>query len=134
MKVQGGYTLVELLYSMAIMAVLLLAVGTFVTDNSQNIYQADTKIQLEDNTRTAVENMATVVRSAKSVEANNAQPDANSPGAPGNLYSWSASSGSSATLIVAIPARNSSGNLIYSDGLHNNLYTNDYVYYLDSST
>ena len=131
---QRGYTLLELTIVMGIMSLLLLALSSFIFNNVQNIANLDTKATLSDNTRTAIEGVARQIRGAKSVEAANSQPDSNSPGAPGNLYSWSASAGSNATLILAVPARDSSGNLIYSDGLHNNLYTDDIIYYLDGSS
>lgn len=130
----AGFTLIELITSMAVMSILLLALSVFITNATQNISNEDTKTALSDNTRTALESVAREIRAAKSVEAVNSQPDANAPGAPGNLYSWTASAGSGATLILAVPARDTSGNLIYSDGLHNNLYTDDIVYYLDGTS
>jgi prepilin-type N-terminal cleavage/methylation domain-containing protein len=102
---QRGYSLVELVVAMGIMSILLLALNTFIFNSTQNIANEDTKTALSDNTRTAIEGIAREIRTAKSVESSNSQPDSNSPSAPGNLYSWAASAGSNATLVLAVPAR-----------------------------
>ncbi|HSX14586.1 MAG TPA: hypothetical protein VLE72_01590 [Candidatus Saccharimonadales bacterium] len=112
----------------------MLVITNFMVFSLRKGQEEQTKTDILNNTKLAVETVARVAKSAKSVEAANSQPDSNSPGAPANLYSWSAVAGSGATLILAIPAHDASNNLIYSDGLHNNLYTNDYIYYLDAST
>lgn len=131
---QSGFTLLELLVVLTMAVVLLLVITDFITNSLRKSTEEQTKVEILNNTKLAVETMARVIKSAKSVEAVNSQPDDNSPGGVGNPYGWSAAAGSGATLILAIPARDSGNNLIYSDGLHNNLYTNDYVYYLDGST
>ncbi len=133
MRDETGFTLLEILISIVGAIILMLVVTNFMVTQMRNIQREDTKTQILNNTMLAVGNVSKAVESAKSVQPSNAQADSHSPGAPGNLYSWTAVAGSGATLILAIPARDSSNNLIYSDGLHNNIYTNDYVYYLDSS-
>jgi prepilin-type N-terminal cleavage/methylation domain-containing protein len=134
MRGQSGFTLIELLVAMSMSVVLMLVITNFMVNTYRTGQQEQTKTEILNNTKLAVETVAKAVKSAKSVESANSQPDDNSPGAPANLYSWAASAGSGATLILAVPARDTSNNLIYSDGLHNNLYTNDYVYYLDPAT
>lgn len=136
MKLRGsdGFTLLEMLVVISISTLLMLIITSFMSNNLRTAQEEKTKTDILNNTKLAVETVARNIKSAKSVLAVNAQPDGNSPGAPANLYSWTASAGSGATLILAIPARDASNNLIYSDGLHNNLYTNDYIYYLDPAT
>jgi len=113
-------------------SILMLALYTFALAGISGGNKAYNQTVVMSNTQTAVETIARNIRSAKSVEANNSQPDANAPGAPGNLYSWSGVAGINTPIILAIPSRDASGNLIYIDGLHNSLYTDDVVYYLDS--
>jgi prepilin-type N-terminal cleavage/methylation domain-containing protein len=131
---ERGFTLLELLVSISLSGLLLVVLGEFVTNGIRSSNQDYNQTIVLVNTKAAVESVARVIREARSVEANNAQPDDHAPSAPGNLYSWSGTAGSNATLILAIPARDTSGNLIYIDGLHNNLYTDDVIFYLETST
>lgn len=130
----GGFTLLELLLAISVSTVLLLIVSNFAADGILGGNADYNQTLVISNAKQAVESVARRIKSAKSVQAANSQPDANAPGAPGNLYSWSGSAGSGSALILAVPARDSSDNLIYSDGLHNNLYTDDIVFYVDTAT
>jgi prepilin-type N-terminal cleavage/methylation domain-containing protein len=134
MRNQFGFTLLELLITMAVSSILLLVGGTFVGQGTLAVNADLNKTLVQTDTETAVNTVARVVKSARSVESANSQPDANSPGGSINPYGWSGVAGSNGTLILAIPARDLSGNLLYIDGLHTNLYTNDVVYYFDSTT
>ncbi len=129
-----GFSLIEVLVAISISGLMLLVLGNFLTNGIRSANQDYNQTVVLVNTKAAVESVARFVREAKSVEASNSQPDSHSPGAPGNLYSWSGTAGSGATLILAIPSRDTNNNLIYIDGLHNSLYTDDVIFYLDSTT
>lgn len=103
----------------------------FVIDAISGENQDYNKTLVLSNAKLAVSEIASVVNSAVSVEADNAEPDSNAPGAPGNLYSWSYTT--SSTLILAVPSKNSAGSVIYVDALHDQIYTDDVVYYLNNS-
>lgn len=130
----AGFTLLEVLVTMAVSSVLLVVGGDFVVRSTIEANADYYKTLVQADTQTAVNSIARVIRSARSVQANNSQPDPNSPGGAGNLYGWSGAAGVNATLILAVPARDTSGNLLYIDGLHTNLYTNDIVYYFDTAS
>ncbi len=134
MRTDSGFTLLELLICMAISAILLLVGGTFVGQGTLSINADYNKTLVQTDTETAVNAISRVIKSAKSVEAVNSQPDANGPGGAANPYSWNGAAGPNGTLILAIPSRDSSGNLLYIDGLHTNLYTDDVIYYFDSAS
>lgn len=123
----------ELLVVMVVSSILLVALYTFALTGITGGNKAYNQTLVMSNTQTAVETIARNIRSAKSVEANNSQPDPHAPGAPGNLYSWNGVAGINTPVILAVPSRDASNNLIYIDGLHNNLYTDDVVYYLDAT-
>jgi prepilin-type N-terminal cleavage/methylation domain-containing protein len=127
---EAGFSLIELLITMAVSSILLFVSGVFIGQGTLSI-NADFNKTLA---QTAVDTVARVIKSARSVQAQNSQPDLHSPGGSTNLYGWNGTAGTNATLILAIPARDASNNLLYVDGLHTNLYTNDVIYYFDSST
>jgi prepilin-type N-terminal cleavage/methylation domain-containing protein len=131
---QSGFSMIEVLIAISLSGLLLLVLGNFVTNGIRSANQDYNQTVVLVNTKAAVETVARFVREARSVQSSNSQPDDHAPGAPGNLYSWSGSAGSGGTLILAIPSRDTSNNLIYIDGLHNNLYTDDVIFYLDAAT
>lgn len=130
-KPESGFTLFELMISIAISSVLILVGANFTTMGTLGAYADYNRTLVQTDTETAVNTVARVIKNAKTVEANNSQPDPNSPGGAANLYGWSGTAGNNATLILAVPSRDASGNLLYIDGLHTTLYTDDVVYYLD---
>lgn len=134
MKHPRGITALELLFATVIGAVVTLMLLQFFTIAFSSWRREDTKTIVQNNTKIAVDTVAQTIRSAKSVEATNSQPDPHAPGAPNDLYSWTATSGSNATLILAVPARDAAKNLIYIDSTHTALYTDNIVYYLDPNT
>lgn len=130
---RSGVTMIELMVSITIASILLL-IMLQVTVNSYASWRRESTItQLQTNTKTAVETVAQVVRSAKSVEAQNSQPDANAPDTA-NPYSWQSSTGTGATLILAVPSRTVTGELIYIDQTHTSLYTDNVIFYLEPAT
>ena len=134
MNRQSGFTLFELLLAISISSVLVLAVSNFATSGLSGSNQDYNKTLVLTNAKEAVNIVARQIRAAKSVQATNSLPDIHAPGAPADLYSWSGTSGNNATLILAVPSRDTDGNIIYIDGLHTAVYTDDVIFYLDSST
>lgn len=129
----SGITLIEMLVSIAIASLLLLITLQVISRSYVNWRRESTRTQLQTNTKTAVETVAQVIRSAKSVEAQNSQPDSHAPN-PENPYSWTSAADSGATLILAVPARDASGNIIYIDATHTSLYTDNVIFYLEPNT
>jgi prepilin-type N-terminal cleavage/methylation domain-containing protein len=133
-RYEQGFSLLELLLTIAISSVLILAVGNFTVTSIVGSNQDYNKTLVLSNAKEAVSIVARQIKAAKSVQPNNTLPDPNAPGAPGNLYSWSGAAGNAATLILAVPSRDGNNNLIYADTLHNSLYTDDVIFYLDTAT
>lgn len=130
---QTGLTLIELSISMSIVSVLAVILSQFLVNGLTSSTRNFTKTVLQANTKQGIETIERDIKAAQTVEDPNRWPDNNAPGAPGNLYSWHPSSGSGTTLVLAVPARDVSGNLIYADALHNTVQTNDLIYYLNSA-
>lgn len=124
---QRGYTLLELMVAAAILGILSLVITVFYANQLVNYARNDSLIFLQSNTKQAMEAMTTSVRQAQQVEDQNRNTDPNRSGG------WVTSAGSPATLVLAVPATDSSDNLLYYDSLHNTLVTNDVIFYYNSS-
>lgn len=134
---ESGFTLIELIISTVMIGLIVTIFANFIANSLNNYTRDQTKTELQANTKGAVESVAKDIRQATLVEASNGNPDTNSPSSPSNNYGWTSSVGSSnqnATLVLAIPARDASGNLLYQDGLHTQLYTDDVAYYIDATS
>jgi prepilin-type N-terminal cleavage/methylation domain-containing protein len=128
---QKGVTLLELLMSMAVLGILALIVSRFYVDRLIDYARNDSLIILQSNTKQALESLKRDIQSARTIETTNQWPDPNGPG--GNQFGWNSNNGSPSTLVLAVPATNSTGNLIYVDPAHSGIHTNDVIYYVDSS-
>ncbi len=130
---EGGFTLVELLVAVSVASVMFAIIFGFQRDLINQYNLLVNRNQLLAATKDATLQVATAIRSSKSLLANNAVADSHAPSAPGNLYSWSSTPGNDAAIVLAIPAVDQSGNLIYVDGSHQSTYTNNVIYYLDQT-
>ncbi|HSX41463.1 MAG TPA: type II secretion system protein [Candidatus Saccharimonadales bacterium] len=131
LRSQSGFSLLELLTSIVVIGILAVVVADFYTNRLIDYARTDTSIILQTNTKQALETMEKDLKSARTIEASNQWSDINGPG--GDQYGWASSTGSPSTLVVSVPAIDTSGNLIYVDAQHTALQTNDVVYYVNSS-
>jgi prepilin-type N-terminal cleavage/methylation domain-containing protein len=131
---QRGYTLIEMLVAISISTLLILAIGSYAANSTLGSNQDYNKTLVLTNAKEAVGIVARQIRVARSVLANNTLPDDHAPGAPSNLYGWSGAAGNGTSLVLAVPARTASGDIIYIDGLHTQMYTDNVIFYLDSAT
>ncbi|HEX7259749.1 MAG TPA: hypothetical protein VF272_02345, partial [Candidatus Saccharimonadia bacterium] len=113
----------------AIIGILATLVSGFYVDRLIDYARNDTLIILQSNTKQALESLGRDIKSARTIQSANQWPDPNGPG--GNQYGWSSNTGSPSVLVLAVPAVNSSGGLIYADASHSSLQTNDVIYYVD---
>jgi hypothetical protein len=130
----AGFTTVELSVAAVLVSIVVMIMGQFFATNLNSYTRSFTKTVLQSNTKLGIETLERDIKAAQAVEDPNRWPDPNAPGAPGDLYSWHPSTGSGATLVLAVPARDTSGNLIFADVLHNAIETNDVIYYLDAGS
>ncbi len=130
-KDQRGLTLLELLITMSVMGVLALVVSQFYIDRLVDYARTDSLTILQSNTKQALESLRRDIQSARMIETTNQWPDLHGPG--GNPYGWSSSNSSPSTLVLAVPAVDSSGNLIYVNPSHSGIHTNDVIYYVDGA-
>jgi prepilin-type N-terminal cleavage/methylation domain-containing protein len=130
---EAGFSLLELLIAMTFISILAVVMSEFFVRRLIDYNRTFVITSLQTNTKQAVETMESDIKFGTRVLANNQWPDTNSPGAPGNPYSWVSNANTPATVVIAVPSRDSSGNIIYADGLHTQLETNDVIYYISNN-
>lgn len=127
---ESGFTLLELLIVASLVGILGIVVSSFFADRLVDYNRTYTRLILQSNTNLAAQTVANEVRYGRSLQASNLNPDNNAPGAPSNLYSWASNN---STLVLATPAKDTGGNIIYADGLHTQVKTDDSIYYLSNN-
>lgn len=130
----AGYTLIEMLVAISVSTLLILAIGNYASSSVIGSNQDYNKTLVLANAKEAVGIVARQVRLAKSVVASNDLPDNYAPNAPSDLYSWSGAAGSGTSLILQVPSRDTSGNIMYYNSSHTNVYTDDVIFYLDGTS
>ncbi len=127
LNTSNGFSLIELIIVTAIIGILGVVIADFYSLRLADYARDFTLTTLQANTKQAIETVAKDIRSARVVESSNSLTDPS-----GNT--WTTSTGSGATLVLGIPAQDSSGNLIYVDpSTHNTPYLNDIIYYVSGS-
>jgi len=108
----AGFTLVEVVVTMTVAAILIGVVTNYAIDSLVRTTISNTRADLINDAQVALDVVTTDMRTAAGAEQNNRWADPNSPGAPGNQYSWSSSVN---TIVLASPAVDASNNVIFSD-------------------
>lgn len=129
---QDGLSLVEFLIVISMVAVMAIVVSDFYVRRLIDYNRTFVITSLQSNTKQAVDTMEGDIKFATRVTSSNQWPDSNAPTAPGDLHSWASTNTTPATVVISVPARDASGNVIYADGLHTQLQTNDVIYYVNA--
>jgi prepilin-type N-terminal cleavage/methylation domain-containing protein len=130
MNNQKGMTIVEMVIATTIASITLTILAQFIGHRLNDYQRNETQTILQQNTKLAVETVGREIRFARTVENVNALDDINPPCSASSPYCWSSTQN---RLVLAVPSRDTSGNLIYRDTfLHGSYYTDNHVYYLDA--
>jgi prepilin-type N-terminal cleavage/methylation domain-containing protein len=127
----GGFTLVELLITLAVISILSLGLATFIATWLQTSSLAQARSNLLSNAETALDTINTDIQLSGSADLNNRWPDDNAPNAPTDQFSWK-SDGS--TLVLAKIAVDGSNNAIFSDPAKYITQKDNEIYYLSGQT
>lgn len=128
---QSGMTLIELGIALTITAALATIIIGFSVDKLEQSAIQSTKFALLSNAETGLDTMARDIRLSSAADDNNRWNDANAPGAPSNKLSWASNS---TTLVLAVAAQNSSGNIIFDDAHDYVSAKNNVIYYLKNGS
>ncbi len=125
----AGFTLVEVVVTMTVAAILIGVVTNYAIDSLVRTTISNTRADLINDAQVALDIVTTDMRVASGAEQNNRWGDPNSPGAPGNQYSWSSSAN---TIVLASPAVDESNNVIFADPGQYISEKNDEVFFVDN--
>jgi hypothetical protein len=119
-----------MLVAISLSTLLVLSIGDFATNSVLGSNQDYNKTLVLTNSKEAVSIVARQIRLARSVQSTNAIEDANAP-----VGGWSGAAGTGKPLILAVPSHNAATNdVVYIDGFHQSVYTDEVIFYLDSTT
>lgn len=128
---QAGMTIVELLVAVVVTALVSTVILNFSIDSIRTSSIQTAKSELLDDARNGLDRVANDIRISTVADQNNRWDDSNSPGAPGNLLSWSSDA---STLILATSAMDSGRNIIFDDPLNYITEKNNLVYFVSNGT
>ena len=110
MKKQHGFTLVEVLVSMAVMTLLVIVFTDYLMSNTVQSVQAADRASILAQTEQSLNQVTDAIRLSANADSTNRWPDPNGPG--GNQYGWQSNA---STLVLATAATDTSGNYNISD-------------------
>lgn len=128
---QHGVTMPELLIALVLTAILSGVIVSFMTDNIRGSTLQTAKAELLSDAHAGLNTTANDIRLSTQADINNRWQDAHAPNAPINLFSWQ-SNGS--TLVLATPAEDTNGNIIFDDQLNYISAKNNKIYYVKDGT
>ena len=130
MKKQNGYTLIEITIALTVASALIFLIISFMTNSMVEYARANTRSELLGEAQVALDIMSNDTRLSGNADANNRWPDQNSPGAPGDEFSWTSDDD---TLILATAVEDSNDEIIFADPALYISEKNNNVYFLQDN-
>jgi len=127
----AGFTLVELLITMVLMAILSLTLPNFIANWLQASNIEQNRANLLTNAETALDTISNDIRLSGAADLNNRWSDSHAPNSPADNYSWKSDGD---TLILARAASDSSQNILFSDPAKYISQKDNVIYYLTGTT
>jgi prepilin-type N-terminal cleavage/methylation domain-containing protein len=129
---QHGFTLTELLAAIAITAILMIGVMTFLVNTIANNSVDTARADLLREAQLSLDIMTRDIRLSASVDSSNRWEDDNSPNAPSTGgFGWESDDD---TLILATAAEDANDNILFQDISHYITYKNNVVYFLSDGS
>lgn len=126
-KLQDGYSLVEVLVTTVVIAILITIIAGFSVNSFFNYSINAARANLLADTNLAIDIINSDVRLSANVDLNNRWEDANAPGAPDNELSWESTED---VLVLATAASDSDGDLLFVDASNYITEKNNHIYYV----
>lgn len=126
-----GFTLVEALISLVVTTAVVLVLTNYMLGGVQQSTIALSRDTITKETEQSLDLVANDIRVSANADENNRWPDSNGPGGAGNQFSWQSDS---STLVLATAAKDTSGNIIFSDASNYITEKNNIVYFVQGGT
>lgn len=130
MKNQRGFSLVELVVSVTVIATLTILTMTFLTDKFVENLKDNARADLELQLQLTLNLMSFDLKHSASVDTINRWADTHAPGSPSNNFSWQSDAD---TLVLARPAQKSNSDILYEDPHTYLSYKDNLIYFLDNN-
>ncbi len=127
----NGFTLVELMITIGLMALLMGVVLTFAMNSLVQYAKTEVRTDLLNEAQTGLDVINNDIRLSGNADLNNRISDDNAPGAPDDKLSWLSDSD---TLILATATEDTNKNIIFADPALYISEKDNNVYYLDNGT
>ena len=127
----SGFTVVEMLAATAIAGILIVLVMSFTVDAFVRISVDSAQSDMLSDAHLGLDAITNDIRLSAAADTANRWEDANSPGAPGDPYSWVSDTD---TIVLATAATDSNRNILFDDALHYISSKNNNVYFVSNGT
>jgi type II secretory pathway component PulJ len=128
---QAGVTLVELMVTCSIVAIVSIIMMNFMANWLQQNAQTRGRVELLASAQNALDQIGDDIRLSASADQNNRWRDTYAPSAPTDLQSWQSNA---STLILASAVEDTSGNIVFSDAASYTSQKNNFIYFVKSGT
>ncbi len=126
-----GFTLVEIVITMSITALLMGVVLTFMTNSIVQYARTDAKSALLNEAQAGLDAIGSEIRLSGNADTNNRILDEYAPDAPDDKFSWESNQN---TLILATAVEDNSGSIIFADPALYISQKNNNIYYLSNGS
>lgn len=126
-----GMTLIELSIALLITAAMVTVIVSFAVDKLQQSSIQTMQQDLLSNAETGLNRITNDIRLAVAADANNRWDDPHAPSAPGDDFSWQSNA---TTIVLAVAAQDTSGNIIFDDPHDYVSAKNNVIYYLSNGS
>lgn len=124
-----GFTLVEMLITIVVTSIVIMLLSNYLLSNIETSNLAGIKANFIQQSQIGLNLINNDIRQSSNSLQHNSWPDPNSPQGTTNEYSWSSTSSS---LVLAIPAEDTNGNIIFSDADSYVPVDNNIVYFIQN--
>jgi prepilin-type N-terminal cleavage/methylation domain-containing protein len=130
-KANSGFTLLEILVSVAISGIIIIIIMQFMSNTLESNAIEVAHDNLLSDAQVGLDNINSIIRLSADADDNNRWSDSNAPGGSSQPYSWASNS---TTLILATAAENTSQQILFSDPLNYVSDKNDNIYFVSGGT
>jgi prepilin-type N-terminal cleavage/methylation domain-containing protein len=128
-KKNHGFTLVETIIALSVTSILIFIILNFTTNSIVQYSVTEARSNLLSQAQSGLDIIGNDIRLSGNADAKNRWEDANAPGAPSDLFSWTSDND---TLVLATAVEDANNNIIFADPALYISEKNNNIYYVVS--